>query len=160
MRHGLEFFHHLVDGALDTQAQRHRVHAGCQVFQALLHHAVCQHRGRGGAVAGQLAGACRHLAQQLRAHILEGVGQVHGPRHHHPGVDDLRWAKLALDDDGATARPQCYPHRFGQGRDAALQAFAGAVVVQDAWVFHGGVTLGRWRAVWLRFRKTPGGSAR
>ena len=119
-----------------------------------------QYRGGGGAVASQLAGAGCYLAQQLGTHVLEGIGQVHGPRHHHARVDDLRRPELALDDDGAAAWPQCDPHRFGQGSDATLQAFTGGVVVEDAWAIHGRVTLGRWRAVWLRFRKTLGVLAR
>ena len=127
----LELGHHGLDGQLDAALEVHRVHAAGQVAQAFLDHAVRQHGGGGGAVAGHLAGARGHLAQQLRAHVLEPVFQLDRLGHQHAGIHDLRRAEVALQNDGAPARPQRDLDGLGQRVDAAADLVAGGVVEEE-----------------------------
>jgi hypothetical protein len=113
-RDALQLGHHRLDSLLHAALQIHRVHAASQVAQAFMDHGVGQHRRRGGPVTCHLAGARRHLAQKLRAHVLERVRQFDRLGHQHAGVDDLRCAEVALQDDGAPPRPQRHLHRAGQ----------------------------------------------
>ena len=134
--HAVQLGHHGFDGALDAALEVHRVHATGQVAQPFMDHARRQHGGGGGAIARHFAGACGHLAQQMRAHVLERVFQFHRPRHQHARVDDLRRPELAVQDHGAPARPHGHLHRFGQCVRPAADLVAGGIVEQQGAGFH------------------------
>src|SRR5581483_5730697 len=74
-RHGhlLDLFDHGFDGLLDAALDEHRVGAGGDVLHAFLDHGLGQHGGGGGAVASYVVGLRGHFAQQLGAHVLEGI---------------------------------------------------------------------------------------
>src|SRR5215207_9431460 len=61
-----------VDAALEV----HRVHTGGHRLGALAHDRLGEHGRGGGAVTGLVGGLARDLAQHLRAHVLEPVGEL------------------------------------------------------------------------------------
>ena len=63
----------LGDGHVDAALEVHRVHAGGDRLRAFLDDRLGEHRGGGGAVAGDVVGLRGHLAHHLRAHVLELV---------------------------------------------------------------------------------------
>ena len=62
-----------VDGEVDAALQVHRVHARRDRLRPFTDDGLGEHGGRGGAVAGDVAGPGRDLAHHLGAHVLELV---------------------------------------------------------------------------------------
>ena len=60
----------------DTFFQHHGVRARGDVFETFLDDGLCQNRRGGGAVARHIVGLGGHFADDLRAHILERIGDL------------------------------------------------------------------------------------
>ena len=72
----LQVFDDGLDAHVDAAPQIHRVHARGDRLDAFAHDRSGEHSRRCGAVAGGIAGLGRDLLDQLRAHILELVGEL------------------------------------------------------------------------------------
>ena len=68
----------------------------------------------GGAVAGRVAGLLRDRVHELRAHVLERVGQVDLLRDGDAVLGDGRPAERLVDDDVPPGRPERDADRLGQ----------------------------------------------
>src|SRR5579859_877643 len=125
LRHFAQRFDHHVSGLLDAVLQLHRVGAGGQVLEALGDDGVRQHRGGGGAVAGDVVGLGGGFLQELGAHVLIRVLQLNFLGHGHAVVGDGRRAILLIDGHVAALGTQRGAHGIGHGIHAVLQAAAG-----------------------------------
>ena len=125
-----------VDGGghrlVDALAQAQRVGAGGHVAQPLVDEGLGQHGGGGGAVAGHVVGLGGHFLDQLGAHVLEDVLQLHLTGDGHAVVGDGGGTELLLDDDVAALRAEGHLDRVGQLVHAGFEAAAGGFVeLQD-----------------------------
>src|SRR5262249_5931469 len=68
-----DFFHHRLDGAIDTALEIHRIAAGRYGPHPFTKHRVGRDRRGGRPLPRHVTGLAGDLAQHLRAHILEGV---------------------------------------------------------------------------------------
>ena len=118
-------------GRLDAALDEHRVGAGGEVAQALVHDLLGQDGRGGGAVAGDVVGLAGDFLHHLRAHVLERVleldllGDGHAVVGHHGG------AELLVEDDVPAAGAEGDLDGVGKDVDAALQGVAGLDVVVD-----------------------------
>ena len=119
-------------GDLDAVAQQHRVGALVDRAHPLAHDPLGEQRGGRRAVAGEVARLGRDLADELRAHVLERVGELDLARDADAVVGDRRRAGQALEDDVAALRAERHLDRVGELVDARLQPAARVVVeVED-----------------------------
>ena len=95
-----------VDGLVDAAADGRRIAAGGDVAQAFAEDRPGQHRGRRGAVAGDVRGLRGHLVDQLGAHVLEAVFQLDFLAHGHAVLGDGRAAERLVEDHVAAGRAQ------------------------------------------------------
>jgi len=82
-------------------AEVDRVDARADRLEALHEDRFGEHGGGGGAVAGLGAGLRGDLADQARAHVLEGVAELDLLGHGHAVLGHLRGAPGLVDDDVA-----------------------------------------------------------
>ncbi len=120
-----------LDRVLDAPAQQHRVDAVGEHAHPLAQQRLGEQRGGRGPVAGEVGRLGRDLADELRAHVRELVGELDLAGDRHAVVRDRRRAGEALEDDVAALRPERDLHRVGQLVDAALQAAPCVVVEAD-----------------------------
>src|SRR5690606_25496709 len=113
------------DGLVDAALQIHRVHAGGDGLEAFLHDRLGQDGGGGGAVAGLVIGLGGDFADQLGAHVLEGVFQLDLLGHRDSVLGRARGAEGLLDDDVAAFRAERDLDRIGQDVDAPQHLLAG-----------------------------------
>jgi hypothetical protein len=111
----LDGLDHGLGGLLDAALEEHRVGAGGHVLQALGDDRLRQHRGGGGAVAGDVVGLGGRFLQKLGAHVLEGVLQLDLLGHGHAVVGDGGRAPLLVQRDVAALGAQRGLHGVGQG---------------------------------------------
>src|SRR5690606_19424343 len=78
----------------------------------------------GGAVAGDVVGLGGHLANELRAHVLELVLQLDLLGDGDAVLGDARGAERLVDDDVAALRTERHLHRVGEDVDAAQHTLA------------------------------------
>ena len=126
---GLRIFLNGLDGGVDcllhTLAHDHRVCAGGDVLQALADDGLRQ-QGRGGrAVAGDVVGLSRDLADELRAHVLKRILQLHVLGDRDAVVRDERSTVLLAEHDVAALRAERDLHGVCKLVNAALQFLAG-----------------------------------
>jgi hypothetical protein len=69
----LDELHSSLNGSIDTALDIHRVRACRDCLETLLKDGLRQHGCGGRAVARDIVRLGRHLAHELRAHILEAV---------------------------------------------------------------------------------------
>ena len=81
--------------------EEHRVGAGGEVLQALVHDRLGEHGGGGGAVAGDIVGLGGGFLEQLRAHVLERVLQLDLLGDRNAVMGDGRGAELPVQGDVA-----------------------------------------------------------
>ena len=98
----LEVLRHGRDGLHHAAAQVHRVQARGDALAALAEDGARQHRRRRRAVAGLVVRLARHLAHELRAHVVEAVAELDALGHRHAVLGDLRRAE-ALVQHGVAA---------------------------------------------------------
>ena len=127
--HGLGVGADGIDGRLgrllDAAAHDHRVCTGGKVLQTLADHRLRQHGGRGGAVARDVVGLGRDLTHELRAHVLERIGQLDLLGDGHAVVGDERSAELLVEHDVAALGAEGDLHGIGQSIDADFKRLAG-----------------------------------
>ena len=107
-----ELFHRIDrhgHGALDAALDRKRVRTGRHVAETFADDGLRQHRRGGRAVAGDVVGLGSHFLHELRAHVLEVVGELDLFRDRHAVVGDRRRTELLIEHDVAA---------FGAERDA------------------------------------------
>jgi len=98
----LEAFDDVFDGLLDAAFHEHGVAAGHDRTQPFVEDGLGQHRGGGGAVAGDVAGLGSHLADHAGAHVLVLVFQLDFLGHGDAVLGDGRRAEGFLQDDVAS----------------------------------------------------------
>ncbi len=101
------------------------VHAGGNRLGAFLHDGLGEHRGRRGAVAGEVVGLGRDFTDQLGAEIFELVLKLDFLRDRHTVLGDAGRAERLLDHDVAALGAERDLHRIGEDIDAAQQLLAG-----------------------------------
>ncbi len=130
-RHPLDLCNDHRDRRLDTGLDLHWVGAGRDVTEALVDHLLREHgRGRR-AVAGDVVGLGRHLAQELRADVLQGVFELDLFGDRDAIVDHERQPEFALEDHVPSLRSECHADRVREDIHAALEAFACLDVEHD-----------------------------
>src|SRR5512147_1586457 len=77
------------------------------------------------AVASLVRGLRGDLAQHLRAHVLELVGELDLLGDGHAVLGDARRAEALFQDDVAALRPQRHLHRIGEDINAVQHPLAG-----------------------------------
>jgi hypothetical protein len=142
------------DRHVDAAFEVHGVHAGGDRLDALAQDRLGQHRGCGGAVARQLAGLDRDLAQHPGAHVLQVVGELDGLGHGDAVLADARTAIGLADQHVAAFGAERRLDRLGHDVDAAEQARARVLAESHLGRYHGDgasfgfsfrVAAGRWR---------------
>ena len=120
-----------VDGLVDAALDRHRVGAGGDVLRAFAIDRLRQHRGRRGAVAGDVRRLARDFLDHLRAHVLERILQLDFLRDGDAVLGDRRRSEFLVEDDVAPLRPEGHLHRVGQAVDAAKNALPRGIAVHN-----------------------------
>ena len=126
--HSLEGVDDLADGFVDAALQVHGVCAGGDVLEAGVYDGLGQHGGGGGAVACLVAGLGGYLLDELCAHVLEGVFELHFAGYGHAVLGDVGCAEFLFDDDVAAFGAERYLDGVGQGVNAFLELFASLYV--------------------------------
>ena len=91
-------------GLVEAALHLHRVGAGGDVLQTLVHDRLGQHGGGGGAVAGDVVGLGRGFLEKLRAHVLERIVELDVLGDGDAVVGDGRRAVLLVEGDVAALR--------------------------------------------------------
>src|SRR5205085_11895860 len=115
----------------DAALQRHRVGAGRDVAEALLHDRLGQHRRRRRSVTGDVVGLLRDLLDELRPDLLERILELDLLRDRYAVVRDRGSAPLLLEDDVAAARSERDLHRVGQLVHPPLERASGVLLERD-----------------------------
>jgi hypothetical protein len=68
--------HHGFDRLVNATLDLDRAMTGRDLFQAFAVDGLGQHRGRGGAITGHVAGLARDFADQLGAHVFKAIFQL------------------------------------------------------------------------------------
>ena len=108
-RSQLDILDHHVDGHVDAALEVHRVHAGRDRLGAFAYNRLRQDSGRGGAVAGEIAGAGGNLLDHLRAHVLELVGKLDFLGNRDTVLGDAGRSIGLVEDDIASFGAQASP---------------------------------------------------
>ncbi|MCC2664390.1 MAG: hypothetical protein K0S35_2312 [Geminicoccaceae bacterium] len=132
----LDLLDHDPDRLVDAALEVHRVHTGGHRLGALAHDRLGEHGRGGGAVTGLVGGLARDLAQHLRAHVLEAVGELDLLGDGHPVLGDPRRAERLLEDDVAPLGPERHLDGIGQHVDAPQHLGAGVGVEFDLFRSH------------------------
>ena len=98
-----------LDGLVDAALDGHRVGAGGDVAQAFLIDRQGEDGGRGGAVAGDVAGFLGDGVDELGAHVLEGSARSISLLTVTPSLVTVGPPKRFLEDDVAAGRPRVMP---------------------------------------------------
>ena len=126
--HGDEFFGGGCHGLINAAADGGGIAAGDYVPQAFLEDGAGEHRGGGGAVAGQVGSLLGDFDNQLRAHVLKAVFQVDFLGHGHAVLRHGRTAEGLVDNHVLAGR--AHRHRDGvrQLVHTGQQAGAGDII--------------------------------
>ncbi len=136
---------HARDRFLDPASQQHRVGAVLEREHPLAHDRLREQRGRGGAVAGQVAGAVGDLAHQLRTHVLVLVAELDLAGDRDAVVRDDRRTREALEHDVAALGAQRDLDRVGELVDAGLQKLPRLMIEEQSLAHRGGLLGSRLR---------------
>src|SRR6266704_606444 len=119
-------------GGVDTALEVHRVGAGRDRTQAVVHHRLGQDGRRRGAVPGDVIGLGGDLLGELGPQVLVRVLQLHLLGDGHAVVGDGGGAPFLVDDNVAATGAQRHLDDVGELVDAALKRAAGVLVeLQD-----------------------------
>ena len=129
--HVLELGHDVFDGPIDAAFHEHRIGAGDHGAQALDEDGLGQDRGRGGAVAGHVAGLGSYLPDHAGAHVLVLVFQLDLLGHGHAVLGDGRRAEALLENDVTALGAQGDLDSAGQLTDAPAHGFPCFLVERD-----------------------------
>src|SRR6266571_988292 len=132
----LQLLDHRDDRLVDPAFQVHRVHAGSHELHAFLHDRLRQHRGCGGAVAGDIRRFRGDFLHHLRAHVLKLVLQLDflGDRH---AVFGYRGGAIgAIEDHVAALGSEGHPDRIGENVDAREHLVARSIMKTDIFGRH------------------------
>ena len=129
--------HDELDRLLDAAPQLHRVDAVVEHPHPLADQRLRQQRRGRRAVAGELRGLVGDLAHELRAHVLELVGELDLARDRDAVVGDRRRARQPLQHDVAALRAERHLDGVGELSTPGLQPPARVVVEVDD-LAHGG----------------------
>ena len=121
---GLDGLDHGVGGLLDAATDAQGIGAGGHVAQALGHDDVSQQRGRRGAVAGDVVRLHGHFANQLGAHVLDGVLELDFLGHGYAVVRDQRSTVGFLQRHVTALGPERHLDGVGQLVDAGSKRAA------------------------------------
>ena len=113
--------HSLLQAALDG----HGVRTGGHVLEAFLNDGLCQHRGGGGSVAGNVIGLAGRFLDELSAHVLERVFERDLLCDGHAVAADQWRPKRLVQNHVASAGSQRHLDGFGQLVCAGLEGLAG-----------------------------------
>ena len=119
------------DGEIDAALEVHRIEAGGDQLVAFAQDRGGEHGRRGGAVAGKVVGLGGDFAHQLRAHVLELVGELDLLGDGDAVLGDARRAVGALDDDVAALGAERHLDGVVEDFDAAQHAVAGIAAEFD-----------------------------
>ena len=137
-RVGLEPLDDGVDALVQAALDDHRVGARGDVLEALGDERLAEHdRGRG-AVAGDVIGLGRDLLEELRAHVLEGLLELHLAGDGHAVVGDGGGPELLVEDDVAALGTERHLDGVSEAVDAPLER-ATSGLVEDQLLGHGAV---------------------
>ena len=114
----------LGDRLVDAALQIHRVHAGGDRLQPLAHDGLSEQRRGRGAVTCGVVGLRGHLAQHLRAHVLELILKLDLLGDGDAVLGRAGSAERLLEDDVAALGPERDLDRIGQDVDAAHHPLA------------------------------------
>ena len=95
--------------------------AGGHVAQTFADDRLREHRRGGRAVAGDVVGLGSDFLDELRAHVLERVGQLDFLGDRHAVVGDRRRTELLVEDDVAALRSERHLDGVGEDVGAALE---------------------------------------
>ncbi len=101
---------------------------GGDVAQTFADDGLRQHRRGGRAVAGDVVGLGRDFLHELRAHVLEDVGEFDFLRDRHAVVGDRRRTEFLVEDDVAAFGPERNFDRVGEDVRAAFERAPGVLV--------------------------------
>jgi hypothetical protein len=116
---------------VDALTHDHGVRAGGQILQALTGDGLCQQGGGGGAVTGHVVGLGGDFPDELCAHVLKGVLQLHFLGDGHAVVGDEGRAVLLAQNHIAALGSQSNLNGIGQLVNAGLQLLAGFFAVNN-----------------------------
>ena len=116
---------------LDALTHDHGVGTGAQVLQALSRDGLSQQSSGGGAVTGNVVGLGGHFPDELCAHVLKSVLQLHFLGDGHAVVGDEGSAVLLAKDHIAALGSQRYLYGVGQLVNTGLQLFPGFLAIYD-----------------------------
>ena len=119
---------HRGDSGIDALLQGHRIGAGSDLAQALLHHRLGEDRGRSGAISCDVVGLGGDLLDELGAEVLVGILQLDLPSNRDAVVGDRGRAPLLVDDHVAATWAERHLDGVGELVDTALKAAAGGLV--------------------------------
>ena len=120
-------------GDVDPALQVHRVHAGGDELQALLHDRGGEHRRGRRAVAGEIVGLRGDLAHHLRAHVLELVGKLDLLGDGDAVLGDARRPVGLVENDVAALRAERHLDRVVENVDAAQHRSRASVENLHLW---------------------------
>jgi hypothetical protein len=125
----------LVDAALEV----HRVGSGGDVPDALSVDGLGEDGRGGGAVTGHVGGLRSDLADHLRAHVLEPVGELDLLGYGHTVLGDGRRTELLLEHDVAALGAKSNLDCVGELVDARQHLAAGLLAIDDLFSCHFGL---------------------
>ena len=109
---------------VDAALQVHRVHAGGDELEALLHDRGGEHRRGGGAVTGDVIGLRGDFAHHLGAHVLEFVLELDLLGDGHAILGDARRAIGLVEDHVAALRTERHLDGVVENIDSAQHSVA------------------------------------
>ena len=121
-----------LDGLVHAALEAHRVRAGGDGPQALVHHRLGEDCRGGRAVTGDVVGLGGDLLGELRTEVLERVVELDLAGDGHAVVGDGRRAPLLVEDDVAALGAERDLDGVGEGVHAPLEGTASVLVeLQD-----------------------------
>ena len=131
LRVGLNGLHSSLHAPLNALAHHHGVGAGGYVLQTLTDNGLSQYGGGGGTVAGHIVGLGCHFTDQLCAHILKSVLQLHILGDGNTVIGDEGRAELLAQNHIPALGTQGDLHGVSQLVDASLQILASFLAVNN-----------------------------
>ena len=110
-----------LDGLLNAARQGHGIVAGGDHLETFAVDGLGEDGGGGGAVAGHVAGLAGRFLDELRPHVLVGIGQLDLLGHGDAVLGDIGAAPSFIEHGIAAARPQGAANRPRQLADAGQQ---------------------------------------
>jgi hypothetical protein len=120
----------LGDGELDTPTKVDRLRPTAKRLGAALHERVGENDGRGRSVAGYFVGLHGDFAHDLRAHVLEALGQLNLGRDRQAVAGDDRRPDRPVDHGVHALRAEGRFDRRREPRHAARERLAGGQIVK------------------------------